>query len=370
MEHPGTGDSLALTPTFHLPLLPRSPRVLIPAAFTGPGKTLHEMYSTLGARAEKHANRAAHSLGLGPVAVTERIRIFFGDGGERESALSDLRDRIPRRLQKDCGRLMKYALPSESSAMQLEAFKSLVALTTRYPGSRRVFLDCECLKDVGTQENDIALLWDRPVDLCEEQWHFHRNFSAACVADLDIHAMIEDIPPRSLGSVLDQSAGLSLIERLVVASECEGNSTFSRFIAIRYLGGILDLPSFWLQSGTMFRAVAQKLLVRATLLLRDLGVDSGRPDESPPGIPSDVEGIDILCEVLLAQIQTWLPDRPSPTITGEAWYPSLYDVLQLLRQPKTEDLLPRSWALATAPKLRQLVPSEYQTRIVDTLSST
>ncbi|KAJ7104898.1 hypothetical protein C8R44DRAFT_746155 [Mycena epipterygia] len=297
--------------------------------------------------AEKHVNRAAHSLGLGPVAVAE------------------LRDGIPGNLEKACRRLMKYALPAESIGTQLETFKSLVALTTRYPGLRRIFL-----KNTGAPTDDVAVLWDRPGDVCGLHWQFHRDFAAACMADLDISSMVEDIPIQSLGSILDQCTGLSIIERLLVASDCEGSLAFSRFIAIRYLAGILDLPSFWLQSGMIHRAVVQKLLARATLLLKDLGVDSEPSDESSPGVVSDIEGVDILCEVLLARIQTWLPDGSSSANAGEAWYPSLYHVVQLLRQPKTEDLLPRSWTLATAGKLRELVPSQYETRVVDTISAT
>ncbi|KAJ7113900.1 hypothetical protein C8R44DRAFT_229320 [Mycena epipterygia] len=330
----GSGSSLALTPINPLPTSPRPPGVLSqsPASFTGPGKTVHELYSTLGSKAEKYANRAAHSLGLGPTAVAERIHIFFGDGNQRESALSDLQEGIPRDLEKDCKRLMKYALPSESSGTQLQAFKSLVALITRYPGVRRIFLGCESLRNAGKHESDIAVLWDRPDDIGGEQWHFHRNFAAACLADLHISSMIEDIPPQSLGCVLDQCAGLSLIERLLVASDCEGTSAFSRPIAIRYLGGILGFPSFWLQSGMMYRAVVQKVLARATCLLEDLGVDSERRDDPTLRVPSDIEGVDILCEVILAQIQTWFPNRSCSEMTHESWYPSLCHVVQLLRQ--------------------------------------
>ncbi|KAJ7118138.1 hypothetical protein C8R44DRAFT_923364 [Mycena epipterygia] len=324
-------------------------RVLAPA-FTGPGKTLHEIYSTLGDRAEKHANRAAHSLGLGPAAVAERIRIFLGNGSQREAALSELRDGVPGKLEKDCRRLVQYALP--------------------YPGTRRIFLDCESLKNAVVQENDIALLWNRPGDVDEDQLHFHRKFAAACVADAEISSMVEDIPPQSLGSVLDQCAGLSIVERLLIASDCEGCSTFSRFIAIRYLGGILDLPSFWLQSGIMHRAVVQKILVRTSLLLKDLGVDSRHSDEATPGVLSDTEGVDILCEILLARIQTWLLHGSSSAITHETWYPSLFHFVQLLRQPETENLLPRAWEIATAAELRELVPSHYETRVADVLSDT
>ncbi|KAJ7110466.1 hypothetical protein C8R44DRAFT_260551 [Mycena epipterygia] len=115
MDRP-SGDpkpsSSALTRLAQLPVHARAPRVLFPSmAFTGPGRTLHEIYNSLGDTAEKHANRAAHSLGLGPVAVADRISKFFGDGKERERALNGLRDEIPRKLEKDCARLMKYAFP-------------------------------------------------------------------------------------------------------------------------------------------------------------------------------------------------------------------------------------------------------------------
>ncbi|KAJ7118146.1 hypothetical protein C8R44DRAFT_738098 [Mycena epipterygia] len=370
MEPSYTGDSLVLIPTIQLPVLPRSPRVLVPTSFTGPGKTLHEIYCTLGDRAEKRANRAAHTLGLGPAAVAERIRIFLGDGTQRESALAQLRDGIPPKLEKDCGRLVQYALPSETSSTQLEAFKCLVALTTRYPGLRCIFLDRESFQIAGNHESNIALLWDRPDGICGDQWHFHRNFAAACTADMDISSMVEDSLIQSLGSVLEQCTGLSILERILVASDCEGSSTFSRLIAIRYLGGILDLPSFWLQSGMMYRAVVQKLLERATLLLQDLHLDSERSDEFTPAVTSDIEGVDILCEILLVRMQTWLPDGTSSALTGEAWYPNLCHVLQPLRQPKTEDVLPRLWTVATAENFRELVPSQYEARIVDTLSAT
>ncbi|KAJ7498869.1 hypothetical protein FB451DRAFT_1203270 [Mycena latifolia] len=364
--------SLALAPILPLPVSSRPPGTLLHsnAAFTGPGRTLHELYSTLGGTAEKHANRAAHNLGLGPVAVSERIGLFFGDGSERETALLQLKaDGPARKLEKDCVRLMKYALPTESANTQLESFKNIVALTTRYPGVRHLFLRCEYLEGVEILEKDIACAWDRSDDACGPHWHFHRNFASACVADQDIATMVEDVSPPNLGSVANRPEGLSVIERLLVASDCDGNSTHSQAIAVRYLGGILALPSFWLQTGTMYRAVVQKLLDRTALLLKDLGVDS-EGLESSSDVPSDVEGVDLLCEALLTGMQAWFPERASPATTREFWYPSLSSVLQLLRQPKSEELLPKSWAIATAEKLRVLVPSQYEVRFVDTLSVT
>jgi hypothetical protein len=81
--------------------------------FTGPGKTLGEIYTRLALSAEKHANRAAHTFGLGPQAVSDRIQALFGDAFEREEKLGSLRNgRSPSpRLEKDCAKLLEYALP-------------------------------------------------------------------------------------------------------------------------------------------------------------------------------------------------------------------------------------------------------------------
>ncbi|KAJ6542487.1 hypothetical protein DFH09DRAFT_1089042 [Mycena vulgaris] len=317
------------------------------AGFIGPGKTLHEIYSSLGVMAERHANRAAHALGLGPVAVSERILIHFGDGRERESALNKLRTNIPRTLVKNCRKLVDYALPSESSSTQLDAFKSVVALTTRYPGVRHILLDSGNVNR--GEDSEIAVLWDRPDQDCGQAWHFNRNFAAACLTDRDISSLVEAVESQNLGLVSDERAGLSIIERLVIFSDCEGESLFSQSIAVRYLGGILELPSFWVQTGALHRTVVHKLLARALLSLRDLGVESAGPADSAAGVLSDIEGTDILCEALLAGIQMWLPERVRSEMTHEPWYYSLHSVLKLLRHPKTEDLLPQSWAIATAP---------------------
>jgi hypothetical protein len=108
-------DSLAVaTLTPDLPLaarlggssLIRDPQLTV----TGTGRILHEVYTTLGSAAEKHANRAAHNLGLGPSAVARRIQDYFGDGFEREAKLAGLETQC-RKIEKDCGRLMEYALP-------------------------------------------------------------------------------------------------------------------------------------------------------------------------------------------------------------------------------------------------------------------
>ncbi|KAJ7104841.1 hypothetical protein C8R44DRAFT_858682 [Mycena epipterygia] len=125
------------------------------------------MYSTLGIRAEKHANGAAHSLGFSPDALAERIRVFFGDGVQRESALSELRDMVPRKLQKDCGRLTKYTLPK--LRITEHATPGFQESSGGDHQLRRIFLHCESFINAGAQEDAIAALWDRPGYLWGEQ---------------------------------------------------------------------------------------------------------------------------------------------------------------------------------------------------------
>jgi hypothetical protein len=78
---------------------------------SGPGRTLHEIYTSGGIFLQRHANRMAHRLGLGPGAATHRIENFFGDGVERESNLSELAFTPCSELRRDCLRLMECALP-------------------------------------------------------------------------------------------------------------------------------------------------------------------------------------------------------------------------------------------------------------------
>ncbi|KAJ7473681.1 hypothetical protein B0H11DRAFT_2282534 [Mycena galericulata] len=89
--------------------------------------------------AEKRANQVDHHLGMGPNAGTQRIHdsLGMGSNGSRDRELGEIRF---RKLEKDCARLMKYALPPESQRTKLQAFKNLFMLTTRYPGLRRLFL--------------------------------------------------------------------------------------------------------------------------------------------------------------------------------------------------------------------------------------
>ncbi|KAJ6605607.1 hypothetical protein DFH09DRAFT_1422894 [Mycena vulgaris] len=112
----------------------------------------------------------------------------------------------------------------------------------QYPGLRRLFISGNVIKQAGTSEDKISALWARSREVFTTEWGFHRHFAVACVADGDLSRMAEEIRPGDLVTIQNAGESPSLIERLLVAADSGGTSNF---IAIRYLGGILGLASFW-----------------------------------------------------------------------------------------------------------------------------
>ncbi|KAF7368666.1 hypothetical protein MVEN_00190900 [Mycena venus] len=372
MEATSGGSLVVATvpPASQLALAPRGDGSLIhdPPRIGSTGRTLYHIYSILGSTAEKHANRVAHSLGMGPHAVTRRIQNYFGDGDERESKLQGLGGTKPKSLEKNCMSLMKYALPSESSMTRLEAFKCLVMLTTRYPGLRRIFLEFLNGASTQTPEEHLSALWECSQETPIAQWVLYRDFAAACLADGDLCLIIEESGPKTLISPGGEGEGLCAIERLLVAVDCGGK--FSSRIAIRYLGGILELRSFWAQTGPSYESLVKKILVRTQTILEDLGLDS--PDIGAPDITveSDTDGIDILCQALVHGVRSWMAGKSAAGLALEYWYRGTWHVLQLLRWPKAQGLLPSSWSLAMSEELNELFPPLYTVAILDSFLAT
>lgn len=93
----------------------------------GPGRILHNLYTSVGRSLETTANRMAYQSGLGPIAVTNRIEKIFGESlAIRQEKLDDLFHIMNvigdadaqemnsdfKRLERECRRLMrKYASP-------------------------------------------------------------------------------------------------------------------------------------------------------------------------------------------------------------------------------------------------------------------
>jgi hypothetical protein len=122
-----------------------------------------------------------------------------------------------------------------------------------------------------------------------------------------------------------EAGGLSLIERSIIAydfssvtdnlvesvliSPLQWSFNISNALCLRYLRGILDLPRFWSETGSVhiYSDVAKKLCCLMSRVLKDIGVDIlalGPAMESEP--PFDYEGVDCLATTVLAGLFSWL----------------------------------------------------------------
>ena len=82
---------------------------------------------------------------------------------------------------------------------------------------------------------------------------------------------------------------------------------FEPWIAIRYLGGILESPSFWEQDPhSNHQTVTKKLFERVRQLVEDLDIERWAiTDVALRVIRGDVQGIDILVSALLNGVGIW-----------------------------------------------------------------
>ncbi|KAF7368795.1 hypothetical protein MVEN_00204600 [Mycena venus] len=149
-----------------------SPRLLFSPC---PGRSLDQLHSALGWIVEKQANCTAHSMGLGPYVVPQKIKLYFGSGQERAQRLEPLRNSIPPKLAKQCRNFVKFTLPTESGDTQCQVFKDIVDLVTSFPGLRVLFFRAERL-DNATSIDAISALWGRSTGFPGEECFFLANF--------------------------------------------------------------------------------------------------------------------------------------------------------------------------------------------------
>lgn len=77
-----------------------------------PGRTLDQLYTSLGGVLEKQANKVAYTLGLGPHIAAQRIKLYFGNGDDRLQRLHALRiTTVPSKLEKRCSKFVRYTHP-------------------------------------------------------------------------------------------------------------------------------------------------------------------------------------------------------------------------------------------------------------------
>ncbi|KAJ7140146.1 Gti1/Pac2 family-domain-containing protein [Mycena filopes] len=94
--------------------------------------------------------------------------------------------------------------------------------------------------------------------------------------------------------------------------------------------------------GTVQSLVAKKLCCEMVRALKDIGVDvlqlgSVQDDDDPP---FDYDGLDFLAATMLVAFSRWFQKLDEQDRAHQPWYDPLREILQLLRAPRSVDLLP------------------------------
>ncbi|KAJ7510599.1 hypothetical protein B0H11DRAFT_1029894, partial [Mycena galericulata] len=236
-------------------------RVEIQRVPHGPGLSLFQATNRLG----EVIKPVVSIFSPRPDRWRSRIEELIGNDDAREKVLDELNrnpncsSRRLKRLEGHCHELLKLVRPEDNSVeTQLATFKILVAIITRYPGIRRPFHSHEDLKKASATDPSLSSVWKRPYLACDDEWIFYRNFAAFCISDNTFKhtTLMEAEPPSSLSRVkFETRLGTQgeeeeiwnnvPIETLLGEARPGPEFRLSRLCAIRYLAGILELPSFW-----------------------------------------------------------------------------------------------------------------------------
>ncbi|KAF8800987.1 hypothetical protein BYT27DRAFT_7148106 [Phlegmacium glaucopus] len=214
----------------------------------GPGLTVFQFVNSCAVSIDSVLNATFR----GPKGPKAKIDDFFSEDQARERVLDELykADRVNltklhKKLQGYCRDLLKYANPkSHTVDTQLVTFKIIVAVVTRYPGIRRLFYQPECSEQVLStfKEN-----WTRLHQDCGGRWTFYRDYTLHCLSDSEPTALVEKELPSELGrlELSEDNWDKMPIENLLSLCSSIPEFNYTKLSAIRYLAGILELPTFW-----------------------------------------------------------------------------------------------------------------------------
>lgn len=103
-------------------------------------------------------------------------------------------------------------------------------------------------------------------------------------------------------------------------------------LAIRYLGGIMDISTFWAKDQYKLQGFAAKRLFTSTAdLVEDTGYDSLQAERSSRTISQDIEGIDLLANSILTGVHGWLCQKVICDVRSECWSSSFLRLVNLLK---------------------------------------
>ncbi|PVF96969.1 hypothetical protein CPB86DRAFT_474595 [Serendipita vermifera] len=310
------------------------------------GGTCDQAFSRAADMIKGMTGKLAHKIGLGPEAAMDRIlkKLKVKD---REELLKEWY-RMPTgsdiffELEGDCHILLNYALPKEEIATQITTFVAITSLITQYPPLRSICLCYEKFNGVEDPEEVALNLWKRDLNHVpsEINWKGFYQIAAACLSD-NVACILEATPVRKWGKA--SPTQLSIIDQLLAKISAEKLETLD-YVAIRYLGGILQLNTFWKPKNYKeHKKIAIVILRKLLHCVKETGVEH-RGEE----LFCDREGIDLLVNATLHGLQIWLELIPTTEATRHCWFNDLQELLALLSRPEGQFYLPLSWQTATS----------------------
>ncbi|KAG8760920.1 hypothetical protein FRC14_000992 [Serendipita sp. 396] len=327
----------------------KSERRLILAYSTS--SIMDHLASSFGRWADKMARR--HRWGVDP--TTEDIMNILASLGQdsegkedREILLCKLRaasksgDPLPK-LAEACQRLMKYTRPTQTVETQMGAFRKIVMFTTNYPGLRLLFLQFNGLKQAKHTRAAVEHLWNRTFlkdNAYRREWEFFYDFAMQCLSGGEIAEEIENCPITNMGLVRNNDQSWVMDKLMFKWTTCEFYD-ISGFIAMRYLGGILQLPTFWLEDNhDHHQLFTRKLFLRIRKVLEDVGL-GGEGSLGSEEHVVDMGGIDIVARAALVGVHKW-SQIVAGNLEGESWVGEFRKVVKLLSTPKAREIFPDS----------------------------
>ncbi|KAF7309890.1 hypothetical protein MIND_00361300 [Mycena indigotica] len=258
-----TTTSMNFSVELSIPPIPRSPTT------SGPPSPALSTYST-------------RRGGLRPTLLSHKIESFLGaPGSQRTNQLTALKraPSAPVKLSRLCGRLMKCAMAmgmdgSANPDLQLDAFKHLISLTTRFPILRRLFLRIRTIRtsfqyiqqwDIQTssrfavnhhylpcrylppgsllaynrdEEDSIDEERERQREFADE-WDFYRALAGTCLLESEVWGIVSTSREAEHSN---EPSNYIILERLVGLLEA-AQSSISRALSVRYLIGVLENSS-------------------------------------------------------------------------------------------------------------------------------
>ncbi|KDQ58147.1 hypothetical protein JAAARDRAFT_206847 [Jaapia argillacea MUCL 33604] len=343
----------------------------------GLGGVIEHLSCLLGKRVEVVVNRIAYGLGAGPHKATQRIEKILGKQREAiESKLDDLHATLRdsdgadnelklealwmKCLQTDCRKLIDYAHWRNPPSTRLQTFECIVTLCTAYPGARQLLRRLVTVPATNNNQSKTQahlLGWESQNE--EEsplEWVWKMQFAAFCVLDNEVTCEVEHCYPRELGLLDGQVRGVT---ETLLARITDDHPDYPKFIAIRYLGGILGLSTFWKnrERERLFSLVG-KMCDAAMRLIEDMDINRHDVDISHQRIVMDITGIDRFASSILVGVRDCLlPDCSRIS--------SLLRLTQLLQSDCGSALFPTASSIAPfvqqhiAPGLKDTYSQEF-----------